>query len=249
MVCANQMYQVNAMQLFTCRANLTGIARDTTDFYVRCKDQPGVANNDRNENKQSFVFNLRGSTGLKIKTMQPNATIFGAVSPSPVELYVETLFGCDEGKAICYYSTTGDENDYIMFYDTNTDDGIHTQRQDLVEGNHKYWIKCVDSGGNAAVNTLEFKLDIDTTAPVVARVYEEESMLKIVTVRDSECSYSFDNCDFTFAEGTEMPYANTTAHVAEWNKDKTYYIKCRDEFRNEDADCSIVVQPSQKLFE
>jgi hypothetical protein len=247
MACSNRMYQVNAMQLFTCRANLTGISKDSTNFYVRCKDQP-EATADRNENKQSFVFSTRGSTALKIKTIQPNGTVFGAVSPAPVELYVETLFGCEEGKAVCFYSKTGNEDDYIMFYDTDTTDGIHTQRQDLTAGKHKYWIKCVDSGGNVAIDTLEFTLDIDTSAPVVARVYEEESMLKIVTVRDSECSYSLDNCDFTFAEGIEMPYANSTTHVAEWNKDKTYYIKCRDEFRNEGADCSIVVRPSQNFF-
>ena len=73
-------------------------------------------------------------------------------------------------------------------------------------------------------------------------------MLKIITVRDSECSYSFDNCDFSFEEGVVMPYSNSTVHVAEWNRDKTYYIKCRDEFRNEEADCSIIVRPSRNFL-
>ena len=34
-------------------------------------------------------------------------------------------------------------------------------------------------------------------------------------------------------------------HVVEWNEQKTYYIKCMDEFRNEDADCSVVVRPTR----
>jgi len=245
MTCSNQRYQLNALQLYTCSAQLTGIPRDETSFYVRCKDQPTAAEeNDRNENRQSFVFNLRGSTALKIKNLLPNGTIFGAVDPAPVELSVETMFGCDNNKAICYYSTTGEDSDYVMFFDTNTDDGFHTQRQDLSSGNHKYFYKCVDSGGNVAIDTAEFTLDIDTAAPVVARVYEEDNMLKIVTVRDSQCVYTNDNCDFTFAEGTEMPFANTTIHVAEWKEDETFYIKCRDEFKNEEADCSIIVRPS-----
>lgn len=248
MSCQNQMYQVNAMQLFTCRANLTGVSRDTTDFYIRCKDQPGEIDSNRNDNKESFKFSLRGSTGLKILNIQPNNTIFGGVSPAPIELYVQTQFGCDNGQSICYYSTTGNDGDYIMFYDTDNTDGIHTQRQDLTSGDHTYYIKCVDSGGNVAEQKLDFKLDIDTSAPVIARAYEEESMLKIVTLRDSECSYSLDNCDFTFDEGTIMPYPNSTVHVTEWNKDNTYYIKCRDEFRNEPADCSMIVKPSRKLF-
>jgi hypothetical protein len=248
MLCSNQLYQVNAAQLFTCKADLTGVARDESTFYVRCKDQPEAEDADRNENRQSFVFNVRGSTALKMKNLQPNETIFGAVNPAPVELYVETLFGCNEGKAICYYSKTGDEDDYIMFFDTNTEDGIHTQRQDLVAGNHEFFIKCVDEGGNLVEDSVKFKLDIDTNAPVIARIYQEDQMLKIVTVRDSECSYSFNDCDFTFAEGTEMPYANSTTHIAEWNEDKTYYVKCRDEFRNEDADCSAVIRPTQNFL-
>ena len=239
---------MNALQLFTCKADLTGIARDETTFYVRCKDQPGKEDNDRNENQESYVFNLRGSTGLKMKNLQPNGTIFGAVRPSPVELYVETLFGCNDGQAVCYYSTEDSDNNYIQFYDTNNEDGINTQRLDLDAGEHKYYIKCIDEGGNIVKDTTEFRLDIDENAPVVARVYEEDDLLKIVTVRDSECVYSFDNCDFSFEEGTVMPYANSTVHVSEWKEDETYYIKCRDEFRNEDADCSIIVRPSRNLF-
>ena len=248
MVCNNELYQANAAQLFTCVAELTGIPRDNANFYIRCQDYAGDSENERNAMKQSYEFSLHGSTGLKMKNLKPNETIFGAVSPSPVELYVETLFGCNNGRAVCYYSETGNSNDFIQFFDTNTDDGIHTQRLDLIDGNHKYYVRCIDEGGNLAEDSVEFKLDIDSNAPVVARIYEEDNLLKLVTVRNSECSYTFDNCDFSFSEGTVMPYANTTIHVTEWNEEKIYYIKCRDEFRNEDADCSVVVKPTRDLF-
>lgn len=244
MSCSGALYRSNAMQLFSCSAELTGVARDNTKFYIRCKDQPGKPENDRNENKESFEFSLRGSTGLKLKNLQPNETTFGGVRPSPIEIYAETSFGCNDGQAVCFYATSDDDNKYIQFFDTNTEDGIHTQRLDLDAGNHKYYVKCVDEGGNVVKDVLEFKLEIDENAPVVARVYEEDRMLKLVTVRNSECVYTNDNCDFSFEEGTVMPYANTTVHVTEWNQDKTYYVKCRDEFRNEDADCSVVVKPS-----
>ena len=248
MVCADEIYQVNALQTYTCRGTLTGIARDETTFYIRCKDQKDKPEADRNENKESYPFSLRGSTELKILNLQPNSTIYGSVNPAPVELYTETLFGCDEGKAICYYSNDGDDGDYNMFFDTNTDDGIHTQRLDLGDGDHKYFYKCVDSGGNVAIDSTVFDLEIDVNAPVVARVYEEDAMLKIITVRNSECAYSLNNCDFGFAEGTNMPYANTTTHVTEWNNDQTYYIKCRDEFKNEEADCSVIVRPTRNFL-
>jgi len=248
MECSDEIQEINALQLYTCKANLTGISRGTTNFYIRCKDQPDKPDNERNKNKQSYVFSLRGSTELKMKNLQPNGTIYSSVDPAPIELRVETLFGCDNGKAICYYSQTGNPNDYIMFFDTNKEDGIHTQKQILTAGNYTYFFKCVDSGGNVAINKTTFKLEIDTSAPVVARVYEENGKLKVVTVRNSECAYSFDNCDFSFEEGIEMPYANSTVHMAEWQKDKTYYIKCRDEFRSEGADCSIIVRPVENFL-
>ncbi len=248
MSCAGALYQANAAQLFSCVANLTGISRTESIYYIRCKDRPGDVEVNRNEMKQSFVFSLIGSTGLKMKNLRPNETIFGGVSPAPVELYVETLFGCNNGRAVCQYSSTGDIDDYIMFYDTDSVDGIHTQKLSLTAGKHEYFVKCVDEGGNLVEDSVVFDLDIDTSAPVVARIYEEDRMLKIVTVRNSECAYSLDNCDFSFDEGTKMPYANSTVHVVEWNNQKTYYIKCRDAFRNEDADCSVVVKPSRNFL-
>ncbi|MEI6058861.1 MAG: hypothetical protein WCP89_03760, partial [archaeon] len=242
------LYQVNALQLYTCRANLTGISRDDTQFYVRCKDKAGAEENDRNANSESYMFSLRGSTGMKMKDLLPNGTLFSSVSPASINLQVQTFFGCDNGKSICYYSTTGREQDYTMFFDTNKEDGFSTQKQELIAGRYNYYYKCVDSGGNVATGSTRFTLDIDTKAPVIARVYEEDKMLKIVTVRESECAYTFNNCDFTFAEGTSMPYANSTSHVAEWKKDKTFYIKCRDAYRNEEADCSMVVRPTDNFL-
>lgn len=248
MTCSNELYQMNAMQLFTCKTELSGVTRDGTDYFIRCKDQPRKDENLRNEMMESYKFNLRGSTGLRVDKLQPNGTIFGGVSPTSVELYVETSFGCNDGRSMCFYSDTGETGDFITFFDTNNEDGISTQPLSLTDGQHDIFVQCVDAGGNLAEETISFDLEIDENAPVIARVYEEDSLLKIVTVRNSECSYTLNDCGFTFDEGTQMPYANTTVHVTEWNRDNTYYIKCRDEFRNEDADCSLVVRPTQNFL-
>ena len=246
MTCSNKLYQVNAAQLFTCSAELSGIVRDGTEFYIRCKDKAGTSESDRNKMSTSFKFDLRGSTGLVLRNLQPNGSVSGGISPMPVELYAETLFGCDNGKAVCFYSDDG--NDWIRFFDSDNTDGIHTQRLDLIKGDYEYFVKCVDAGGNLIENSIDFNLNIDEEAPVIARIYEDSGMLKIVTIKDSECAYSFNNCDFSFSEGTEMPYKNSPVHVADWNSEKTYYIKCRDEFLNEEADCSVVVRPTDDFF-
>ncbi|MGC9309751.1 MAG: hypothetical protein ACP5D2_03610, partial [Candidatus Nanoarchaeia archaeon] len=245
MECDEEIYEMNSMQLYTCQANLTGIARDATNFYVRCKDQPNKPENERNVMAESYKFSLRGSQPLKLTGLKPNETVYSGINPAPLQLRVETLFGCQKGRSICYYSNTGEENSYIMFYDTDNEDGIHTQRLDLEDGEHTYYVKCVDEGGNVVKSSTTFNVEIDTSAPTVARVYREADKLKLITVRKGECSYSLNNCDFLFEEGIEMPYANSTEHVVEWDDSKTYYIKCRDDYREAGADCSIIVKPSR----
>jgi len=249
MLCNDELVQINALGLFSCVANLTGITRLGSSFYVRCKDQPNAENqNDRITMQQSFAFNLRGSTGLKIRDVQPNGTIYGSITPFPVELSVETAMGCDDNRAICYYSTADNDADYIKFFKTDTNDGIHTQTLNLAAGQYTYYVKCVDSGGNVAKNFTNFNVNIDAGAPMVARTYQDGNLLKIRTVRNSECVYSFDNCDFAFKDGTPMPSANTTDHVADWKQDKTYFIKCRDEFLAESSDCAVVIQPTKNFL-
>lgn len=249
MTCANTPIDINALQSYTCRGILNGISRDGTKFYVRCKDQPlNVNESSRNTNKESYIFNLRGSSELKLKTIQPNETIFGVINPAPVELYAETLFGCDNNKAVCYYSTSDSLGSFVQFFDTNNADGVHTQRLDLTQGRYTYFVRCVDAGGNLVQNSTAFTVNIDTNAPVIARAYEEDNYLKIVTPRNSECVYTNDNCDYLFNEGIVMPYANSTTHITEWSPSKKYYIKCKDEFRTEPVDCSLIVGPTENFL-
>jgi len=245
------MKQLNSMQVYKHIANLTGIGREDTEFYIRCKDQPEKEKEgDRNKMRESFEFSLRGSTGLKTRNLGPSEEIFGVISPMPMELHVETLLGCDNGQAVCYYSKTYDEAGlgYIRFFETSTVDGIHNQRLDLTDGDYKYFVRCVDGGGNLIEDTIEFELDIDPNEPIIARIYEEAETLKLVTVRESDCAYSLDDCDFSFEEGTMMPYDNSKVHLINWDDSKTFYIKCRDEFREAPVECSAIVRPMKNFL-
>ena len=241
--------QINSLQLFSHTANLNGIGRENTEFYIRCKDLPDEDDSDRNKMRESFKFILQGSNSLKTKNLAPSETIFGGISPMPVELHVETLFGCNNGQAVCSYSSSYDEEgkNYVVFFDTNSVDGVHTQKLNLGDGSHEYFVRCIDEGGNLVRDVIEFELDINTDGPVIARIYEEAEMLKVVTARESDCSYSLDNCDFSFEEGTMMPYANSVVHLIEWDNSKTFYIKCRDEFRDVGAACSAIVRPMRNF--
>ena len=244
MSCSNNVWEMNNNLVYTCKTTLTGLKdRQENVFYFRCKDQPWAIEEDRNANQEGYKYTLLGTETLNIIEVEPNGTIRGSTDVVSVWLEVETANGYQNGESICYYGETGNEGDWIKFYETGTE--LHKQRLDLSEGSYKYYIKCVDLGGNRDDNFTEFKVEVDRQAPAVARVYRENELLKIVTTEDSECRYDIKSCNFNFEDGIDMPYANQTEHVAEWKTDDTYYIRCADKYGNMPLSnqCSIIVRP------
>ncbi len=244
MTCSNNIWEMNNNLVYTCKTTLTGIKdRVENKFYFRCKDQPKANESERNVNQESYLFVLVGTEPLNIIGVKPNGTIYGSTPVVSVNIEVETANGYKNGEAVCSYGETGEEKDWIEFYETGAE--MHRQRLDLTEGDYKYYIKCVDLGGNRDNNFTEFSVKVDNEAPVIARVYRENELLKIITTEDSECRYSSQSCNFKFEDGIDMPYANQTEHVAEWKTDSTYYIRCSDEYGNMALpnSCSLIVRP------
>jgi hypothetical protein len=143
MACSTNLWEINNNNVYTCKTTLTGIKdRSENDFYFRCRD----VSEKLNVNTQSYKYTIYGTQPLNIMSIKPNnETIRGSTDTVPVYLTVKTDNGYDNGKAICYYSTTGTESDYIQFLDTNATNE-HVQRQDLTTGSYTYYIKCVDLG-------------------------------------------------------------------------------------------------------
>ncbi len=246
MTCNTESFQVNADLQYTCSGDLSGIQNQQENkFYFRCKDQPDKAENDRNVNTASFPLTLRGSQPLNILSVGPNETIRGSTDTVPIELSVRTDDGADEGKAICYFSPTGEPDTFIAMFETNN--FVHKQLLDLTSGNYEYHFRCIDAGGNAAEAETRFNVFIDRSAPEISRVYRDstESALKVVTNEDAQCVYSIQSCNYVFNEGLALIYSNPeikNVHFAEWKPTATYYIKCRDDQGNEPGpnECSVV---------
>ncbi len=248
MACDTEAFQINADLNYVCRGNLTGIKNNEENkFYFRCKDGPDKTDSERNVMVQSYELTLRGSQPLNILNVGPNGTIFGSTDSVSVELRVITDDGAEEGKAICYFSNTGEQDSYIAMFETNSFE--HKQSLDLIAGDYEYFFRCIDAGGNSAEDNAEFSVVIDKNAPIVTRAYREEG-LKIVTNEDAECVYSLNSCNYVFDEGLPLLYSNPLIkmnHFAEWQENRVYYIKCRDLYGNQPSpnDCSIVVRAAE----
>lgn len=246
MDCSNKVHEQNARQLYTCDATLTGIKdREINEYYVRCKDQPGASENERNVNTQSYEFSLRGTQELNIIDFGPDGvTISDSTEVVDVELYVETSNGESEGRSTCYFSPNGNEGTFVKMFETDSFD--HSQPLTLIGGNYEYTFRCIDLGGNSDEVVASFNVLVDQDAPQVTRAYKEGvDGLKIVTNENADCAYSLNNCNFVFDEGIRMLHSDPNkenVNFAEWVSTQTYYIKCMDDFGNEPGSnqCSIV---------
>jgi len=243
MSCAISVFEMNAQMLYKCTTELTGLKNSVDNkFYFRCKDQPGKPENERNTNAESYDFTLIGTQPLVLSSIGPNGTIKDSTESVKVTLTARTDAGYKEGKATCYYSDDGNENNYIMFFETESYE--HSQDLYLTNGDYEYWIKCVDLGGNSAINKTEFSVETDLLAPLVVRTYHEESYLKLVTNENAECVYDIVNCNYLFDDGTKISTVDDTGHFIDWNTKISLYVKCKDEFGNQPApsECNMVVR-------
>lgn len=252
MDCSKNVFEMNMENLYKCETELDGLKdRQENKFYFRCKDKPYAAEEDRNVNSESYEFNLMGTEPLYIDSVKPNNTIISdSTSSVKVTLEAETSAGHNEGEATCYYSETGRENDYLQFYYENGDtDYEHNQELRLTEGEHEYYIRCVDSGGNSDTKKINFEVDTDEESPLIIRTYKEEEKLKLITNEEAKCVYDNKNCEYDFNDGIKLTEDNNRKHYTDWKSDKNLYIKCEDEFENRPApdECSIIIRPFEDV--
>ncbi len=243
MECSHSFIEINGQLLYVCSTTLNGLKdMQNNKFYFRCTDDKG------NSNDQSYLLNLIGTQPLVISSSGPTGIIEDSTSPIKVTLEVETALGYSEGLATCSFSLTGNEEDYIMFANTNSFE--HTQELWLEQGDYKIPIRCHDLGGNMDNATIEFSVDIDLEAPIIIRVFKEDNNLKIITDEESECVYSTFDCTYEFDDGNSMLALNPISHTTEWNIDSDFYIKCKDKYGNQPLpnQCSIIARPFE-IFE
>jgi len=241
MNCVNDSRKINLRLSYTCLANLTGIKSDVRTFYnVKCQD----FSERKNTNVQDYVYALSGSRALVITEATPNNTIIkDSTSPAKITLTAKTIGGGYDGKALCYYSTSGIEGTYKIF--DNTVSNEHSTNVYLNSGTHNYSIRCHDLGGNADTVKIGFGIEIDNLEPLIARAYYEEGSMKIITNEKAECQFSTDSCQYSFGDGVNIPSTDNINHKIGWKTESNLYIKCQDVYGNQPAspnECSIVVR-------
>lgn len=235
----NEIADTNSRGEYTCTTTITGIQDGKeNDFYFKCTDVAGNTNTD------DYPFKIIGTKSLGISSASPNEELIeGSTDSVLVELKVETAEGANDGKAFCYYGTTGDINDYTMF--SETDSHISTHKLSLPDGNYKYYIRCVDIAGNADSTEIEFEVQVDNEAPFIARAYRSGDDLILVTNEEASCVYSTESCDYSLENGISISSSDDLKHEITWSTANTLYVKCQDKYENQPiaGECSVIVKP------
>ncbi len=247
MQCSQSITEMNAYMLYKCTTTLTGLKEDTDNkFYFNCKSYPLNADADRHKMATNYQYNLIGTRSLVLDSLSPatGELIKDATQNVKVTLKAETSAGYDKGNAKCYFKKTSDsDTNYVLFLNTNSYQ--HSQDLWLVKGSYDYSVRCCDLGGNCDTKSTQFDVDTDFESPIVARAYNENNQLKIATNENSNCVYDTHSCSYDFDKGIKMTTLDGINHLADWDTDSSFYIKCKDNFGNQPVpdSCSITIRP------
>ena len=249
---------INNRGLYTCRATLTGIDEEVeNDYYFRCEDKQG------NVNQESFKFTLEGTRPLtmdylKINNQSDGARIRGSTNSVRVTFTAATSQGHDYGAANCHYARYRNLNgretrdEYRPFSGGSSWTESHRHEDFLAEGQYKYSVRCIDLAGNFDSENVSFYVESDTDAPVIARAYEEDGNLKLITSEAAKCVYSKqdgdDPCNYAFDDGIRTSTLRdeefSEQHFITWDLNSNFYLKCQDEHNNLPAPdrCSSIIR-------
>ena len=236
--CNNEINQVT-LNGWLCQVNLPVGNDSTTNYYFRCADQPWLGTNETNPNLPDSNQNVDSEdteyqitktiTPLSISSVTPNGNTLSVGSlPVSVNLQITTSGGIHDGNAFCSYSINGGNS--APFFITGATS--HTQTfSTLLDGSYNIGLQCVDLAQNIATGNSQFDVQVDSSGPLITRVYSSGASLVVVTNEASTCSWSTDSCSFDFASGTLLS-GSGQSHTMPYNNGITYRIKCKDTFGN-----------------
>jgi hypothetical protein len=244
-----------------CSTTMTWLIRGENKFYIKCKDKPwvnelteeekeayvdeyGEEYLEKNINVQDYIYTLYGTeNALKINSVLPQGVIKSGFEPAATELKVTTSGGVDDGKAQCYYKFS---DKWIRFADTFSDK--HRQSFDtLMRGNYNIDIKCEDEAGNVDYGNSAFTVKVDSSPPVITRIYNKDGNLILATDEEADCYYSSEKCNFNIDEADSMTIALSKEHSARITPGKIYYVKCLDNWGNSQKSCTKILQVSKSF--
>ncbi|MBI2044452.1 hypothetical protein HYT23_00175 [Candidatus Pacearchaeota archaeon] len=221
---------------YSCTAEIEDLTSPQNDIYIRCNDTLG------NFHQSDILYTLfQTREALKIEIVSP---LSGSIRETPISasnpliLEVKTSKGAYNGDSICSYKFL-EQGWGAEFFET----GLKKHRQEfstgaLVNGYYNIKVKCEDAAGNKAETIVSFSINIDKEPPVIINKSVSGTTMTLATDEPAECVYNTTSCNYLFRDAlkNDISYGRTTTHkIYDFSKRIDYYVRCMDEFGNEDC--------------
>jgi len=226
------------------------VPESTTNFYIRCKDQPGLEGKEddtykRNTDQSSKIYTLKSSPQLEISSFSLNRDLILGPSTQNTTLTIQTSGGSESGRAECRWRLMPQISSWVLFGNTNS--STHTQTlTNLQEQDYEVEVVCSDTVGNIATQKNTLRVRIDNTPPLVIRLYNDKGSFKVMTNEPATCKFTntMPGCFFVWDSGdaTTMTGSSSVEHTTSWTKGKTYYVRCKDFYDNENVGCAVAAK-------
>ncbi|MFH1637057.1 MAG: hypothetical protein ABIB71_01380 [Candidatus Woesearchaeota archaeon] len=230
--CKDDMFGQSTMfyGTYECNTVLTDLTVAENAFYIRCKDKPLAAEEERIVNEESYVFTLKGTDALNITSKEPSGTLYSR----DATMKVVTRGGAESGNANCAFAAEDVGYDGMMaFFETSV--VVHTQPFiGLPKDDYSYYVTCRDAASNDASGVVSFTVDVDEYPPELLSVYVDTFFgLTIDIDEKAECEY-LNVEDYEFGEGSPFTSSNEgRTHEATPPADYSLlYVMCKDVFNN-----------------
>jgi len=253
--CDTEISDFNILNGYYCSGILTNVTLDmtkTTNYYIRCKDQPWLEGNEdeyyqRNTNTVSTIYTLRPSNKLEITEISPAGDLTLSPGTTNITLTARTKGGGYSDVANCKWRIKYADETTVLYPFSNTNSNKHTQTiTNKTEGDYTIEVVCTDAAGNIANETKYLKLRYDRTAPIISRIYNSKGTIKLTTDEPAICKFVniLDlkiGCAFSVDDNKSISMnSNKLLHSMKLTKGLTYYIKCQDYYGNQNSICNII---------
>lgn len=229
-------------------AYCTGILRNvtldigkSTKYYIRCKDQlilEGKENElyKRNVNERSFEYLLRPSLDFEIAEVYPLPGNFLVKREiGNITYSIKTKDGADRGRAQCEWRLRfGDEATRWQYFTKTNSSNHEVVLTTLKDENYIVDVRCEDVAGNKANVSSELNVIVDTSPPLMTRIYNDRGNIRIVLNEPATCKVmNKGSCQMVSSNGTLMSSSNgRTEFTTQMVKATNFIVRCEDDFGN-----------------
>ncbi len=228
-----------------CDANINGLTQLENRIYIKCNDSYGNVNaNDR-------LYILKQTTNpLVITPITPqNGAVRerGVTKLDPLSLKIQTSGGAEGGNAICWNNFRSSELSWIDRFTTTGGTTHEYKYTNMPDDTYNIIFTCEDSVRNTAETTILFTMNVDRQAPIILNKTLQGTDMILTTDEDAECVYNTTSCNYLYesSSAVDISFGRTTTHeINDFNKRLDYYIRCRDEFTNEN--CTTIEATEQR---